>query len=260
MTIEDAVAGIAATITGRGLKCTAVRDDGSYPGKVKVSDTRMRWLEERVIVRHGPHRDLNYTILPAPRSAPEPEPGPDPGPGRPGRVPAAVLNHPALTGITAEALNALTAVLEVPFGARREQRNYAIRARRRGTGTRARAPRNGGPDASAGLTLADHILATRLRDHLGLPHAPIGVLLGVDGTTISRAITLTRGLLADERIPLPPGTPPPETIPSTPGELLAHAAAAGIPLTLPENGKTMPERFKAHRYPSTATRSKPTTK
>jgi Rhodopirellula transposase DDE domain len=33
MTIEDAVAGIAATITGRGLKCTAVRDDGSYPGQ-----------------------------------------------------------------------------------------------------------------------------------------------------------------------------------------------------------------------------------
>ena len=31
MTVEDAVAGIAATVTAGGLKCTAVRDDDATP-------------------------------------------------------------------------------------------------------------------------------------------------------------------------------------------------------------------------------------
>ena len=134
MTIDDAVAGIAATVTAQGLKCTAVRDDGTYPDGVKVSDARMRWLEDRIIIRHGPHPGWNCTILPAPRDAPGPDP--EPGPERPGRVPAPVLNHPALTGITAEDLTALAAALEIPYGARLEQRNYATRARRRGPGGR----------------------------------------------------------------------------------------------------------------------------
>ena len=42
MTREDAVAGIAATVTGQGLKCTAVLDDAQYPGGARVSDERMR--------------------------------------------------------------------------------------------------------------------------------------------------------------------------------------------------------------------------
>jgi hypothetical protein len=48
MTKEDAVAGIAATTACQGLKCTAVLDEGGCPLKVKVSDERMRHLEDRV--------------------------------------------------------------------------------------------------------------------------------------------------------------------------------------------------------------------
>ena len=66
MTKEDAVAGLAATTTYQGLKCTAVLDQGDYPGGVKVSDQRMKHLEARVIARHGTHGEWNYTLRPAP--------------------------------------------------------------------------------------------------------------------------------------------------------------------------------------------------
>jgi len=66
MTAADAVAGIAATTTYQGLKCTAVLDEGDYPDGAKVSDERMKHLEERVIARHGEHGEWNYAIGPAP--------------------------------------------------------------------------------------------------------------------------------------------------------------------------------------------------
>ena len=66
MTAEDAVAGIAATTTYQGLKCTAVLDDAGYPDGVKVSAKRMRHLEERVISRHDEHGEWNYAVRPAP--------------------------------------------------------------------------------------------------------------------------------------------------------------------------------------------------
>jgi hypothetical protein len=248
MTIGDAVSGIAATITGKGLKCTAVRDDGTYPKGIEVSDARMKYLEDRVIARHGPHPGWNYTILPVPRDVPEPEPEPE----RPGRVPAAVLNHPALTGISTEDLNDQVTALETPFGASREQRNYITRARRRGTGARVRAVRNGGgPSANTRLSLPDYVLAVRLSSHLNLPDQAIGVLLGVDRSTVSRARALAGELLAATAVPLPETAPPPQTPPQTPAELLEYAAAAGIPLTLPRNGQAMPDPFRKRQRRTT---------
>ena len=70
-----------------------------YPAGIKVSDDRMRYLEERVIERAASRGEQHYAILPAPRPAPGRGPEPGPPPGRPGRVPQDVLNHPALTGI-----------------------------------------------------------------------------------------------------------------------------------------------------------------
>jgi hypothetical protein len=243
MTIEDAVAGIAATVTARGLKCTAVTDGGRYPGGVKVSDARMKYLEDRVIDRDAFHGEWNYAIAPVPRPAPEPEPEP----ASPGRVPDAVLNHPALTGMAPEDVTALAAALEIPFAARREQENHLRRGRRR-----RNAVRNGdGSNGHRRLTLASHILALRLRGHLNLPLAAIAALLGTDKTTISHAITLTSELLASARIPLPAASPPPAAVPRTPGELLGHAAAAGIPLTIPENSQAMPEHFRPRRSRTT---------
>src|SRR6202044_1887088 len=72
MSTDDAVAGIAATITGNGLKCRAVRDDAVYPTGIQVSDDRMRYLSERVIGRAAFHGEWNYAIAPAPRPAPGP--------------------------------------------------------------------------------------------------------------------------------------------------------------------------------------------
>jgi hypothetical protein len=238
MTADDAVAGIAATITSRGLKCTAVRDDAAYPQGVKVSGSRMRHLEDRVLVRHGPHRDWNYTILAAPRPAPGPVP--EPGPERAGRCPQAMLNHPALTGMDPADVTALASALQIPCGARREQAAWA----RRG-GPRTTALSNGdGSRSTRRIDLTDYVLATRLRDHLHLTGTLIGTLLGVDPTTASHAISLTRQLLASSGTPLPPAAPPPASPPRTPDDLREYAAAAGLTLTIPQTRPKMPRHTR----------------
>ena len=248
MTADDAVAGIAATVTAGGLKCTAVRDDNIYPAGTGISDARMRYLQDRVLERDPFHGEWNYAFLPAPRPAPEPEPAPE----RPGRVPRDALNHPALTGVQPDDLASVAAALEIPFAARREQQNYTHRG-----GRRVNAVRNGGaPSRNRRLDVTGHILAARLRSHLNLPTRAIGVLLGVDPATISHATILTAELLAAARIPLPATTPPPAVLPRTPAGLLHYAAAAGSTLTIPENGQTMPAHFKP-RQRRPATRPKP---
>jgi hypothetical protein len=242
MTREDAVAGIAATVTFQGLKCAAVLDEAGYPKGAQVSDARMRHLEDRVLDRGAFHGEWNYTLLPAPR--PAPEPGPGPGPARAARVPRAALNHPALTGVPARDMTALAAALQPQFEARL-QLQYRIRH-----GRRASAARSGAPNAGRRLDATDHVLALRLRTHLNLPFKAVAALLGVDPATASHAAALAAELLRAARITLP-DTPPAGNLPRTPGELLAYAAAAGTPLTLPENGHAMPDHFRTHRYPTT---------
>jgi hypothetical protein len=115
MTREDAVAGIAATATAQGLKRTAVLDDRDYPGKVKLSGDRIRYLEDRALERDAFHGERNYAVLPAPRPAPEP------GPDLEGLAP--------LAGVAD--LPALLAAIAVPFAAAREQRLHLDRGRAR---------------------------------------------------------------------------------------------------------------------------------
>jgi hypothetical protein len=236
MTVGDAVAGIAATVTSQGLKCTAARDDGTYPDGVQVSDARMKHLEDRVLERGAFRGEWNYALLPVPRPAPEPEPAP----ARPGRVPQHVLNHPALTGIAAGDLTTLATALEAPFEARL-QLQYRIRRGRRTSAVRSSTPHGG-----RRLDVTDHLLALRLRDHLDLPVKAIGSLLGIDPATVSHATALAGELLSAARITLP-DVPQPGKLPRTPDKLLAYAAAAGIPLTLPENGQAMPDNFRTRR-------------
>jgi hypothetical protein len=240
MTAEDAVAGIAATTTYAGLKVTAVLDPGQYPTGQQVSGQRMTYLEERVLDRAADRGQWNYTVLPVPRPAPDPDPEPGPGPGRPGRCPPDVLNHPALTGLDPAALHALAAALHVPFAARREQRNYAQRG-----GRRIRAVKDGdGSNGRRRLDVTGHVLAWRLREHLHLPCQAAGALLGIDATTVSHAATLTARLLAASGIPVPPAAPPPDPLPRTRAALLEYTAAAGITLTIPDNGYPMPDHFR----------------
>jgi hypothetical protein len=224
---------IAATATRTGLTVTAVLDEGSYPKKVKVSGKAMEELEQRAVARHGFHGEWNYTLLPSPRPAPEPGP-PPPAPA--GRCGQDTLNHPALTGIDPAALTALAAALEVPFGARREQRLYRKRGGpRRGTGNTSGHNRK--------LDLTDHVLATRMRQHLNLPPKVIGALLGADGTTVSHATSLTAPLLDAQ--PPPAAAPAPGIRLRTLGDLREYAAAAGISLTLPEQPPDHPEHEQA---------------
>ena len=167
----------------------------------------MRYLHDRVLVRHGPHRDWNYTILPAPRPAPEPEPAPQPA----GRVPQEALNHPALTGMQPQDISALAAALEVPFGAHREQSGYSRRGRRRVTAIKNQDGSNG----HRRIDLTDHVLAWRLRGHLHLPVTITGALLGVDSTTVSHAATLTASCWPPpaSRCQPPPSHPAPACAP-----------------------------------------------
>jgi hypothetical protein len=102
------------------------------------------------------------------------------------------------------------------------------------------------PHGNRRLDVTGHLLALRLRDHLDLPVKAAGALLGIDPGTVSHATALAGELLAAARITLP-DAPLPGKPPRTPDELLAYAAAAGIPLTLPENGQAMPDHFRTRR-------------
>jgi hypothetical protein len=241
MTIEDAVAGIAATTTFQGLKCTAVIDGAAYPKGREVSGERMRHLEDRVLQRHREHGDWNYTVLPAPRPAPPPAPQPGPGQAR-----RAMLAHPALTGITPADLADLARTLEVPFRALREQHAYARRGGHRKKAAPATAPR--------GLGVTDHLIALRLRQHAGLPPALIACLLGVDRTTISHATTQAWQLITRQRITLPPpAAPAPATPILSPADLAAYATANDITINIPDTKPTQkwPKYAKRWRPPPT---------
>jgi transposase len=221
MTADDAVAGIAATVTSQGLKCTAVRDDGGYPDGVKVSDQRMRYLEDRVLDRGPFHGEWNYTVLPAPRPAPEPGPGPA------GPDPAMTAALAALAGIPDPA--ALAGAVTVPLQAAREQRLHLARggARRKPTG----------PKGPLGLPLDAVIAAAAAHHAAGVSYPLLARLLGVGTSTVSGLARWATPALARHGIIPRPGR---ATI-RTPGQLTEHAAARGITIPPPpvtDNGDT----------------------
>src|SRR5579859_7027079 len=63
-TLDEAVAGIAATVTSQGLKCTAVRDDADYPLGQNPSGQRRCYLEDHLLARHDFRGEWNYAALP----------------------------------------------------------------------------------------------------------------------------------------------------------------------------------------------------
>ena len=130
-------------------------------------------------------------------------------------------------------VTALAAALQVPYGARREQHLYSRRGRGRVNAEGAAPPRK--------IDLLDHVLALRLRDHLRLPQAVTGALLGVDRTTVGHAVSLASDLLAASGIGLPPAAPPPGIRLRTTDDLRDYAAAAGIALTMPQTGPRQPK-------------------
>ena len=202
-------------------------DGSTYPAGTQVSDEKMKDTEDRALTRHGFHGEWNYTFPPVPRPAPPPQPRP----ARPCRCAQDILNHPALTGMDPADLTALAAALDIPSRARREQRLYTLRGRGRVNREGAAPPRK--------LDLTDHLLATRLRQHLNLPVRLTAALLGVNPTTISHATSRTASLLAG--IPQPPAAPPPAIRLHTLQDLRAYAASHGITITGPHPARPLPD-------------------
>jgi len=223
---------IGAVTTRAGLTVRAVLDENPHPAGREVGEERMKDTG-RYLTRHDWHGEWNYTVRPAPQR----DPGPEPEPASPARLASREsLSRPALTGMAPEGLAALAAALEIPFGARRDQRNYLHRR-----GPRVNAVRNGsGSNGRRRISLPDHVLAIRLRDHLGLTGTAIGALLGVDRTTVSHADRLTRQLLADHAIPLPPAAPPPARRIRPLDDLHEYAASHGIEITAPPSRADTP--------------------
>jgi hypothetical protein len=195
-----------------------VLDENRYPAGARISDEQIKDIEDRALTPHAFHGDWNYTFAAVPRPAPPPPAPPPP----PGLCDPAALDHPALTGLDPADLAALAAALDAPYRGHREQQRYARSGR-----PRARPGRAGGHNRK--LDLAGHVIATRLRAHLGLPVRLIAVLLGTDPTTISHATSRTAALLAQA----PPATRPPAAAPPairlrTLDDLREYAARHGI--------------------------------
>ena len=211
---------IAAVTTGTGLTVAAVLDDNPYPTGIQISDAQIKDLEDRALTRHSFHGEWNCTFPPVPRPAPPPEPEP----AHPGRGGQDILSYPALTGMNPADLTALAAALDLPFRARREQHLCTRRGRGRINAEGAAPPRKPG--------LPDHLLATRLRQHLHLPLKVTGALPGADSATVSHAVSLTASLLAGQDPP--PAVPPPAIRLRTLDDLRDYAAGHGI--TIPATG------------------------
>ena len=209
---EVIVQAIAATTTRTGLTVHAELDTGLYPTGVQVSDQQMAALP---ITRHGFHGDWNYCLHPRAGGT---RAGRASQPQQPIGWDRTALAHPALTGLTRPALSELAAGLTTAWATHRE----ASLNQRRGAGRR-RAP---GAGARPRLDLTDRILATLLHLRLRLPQPEIARLLGVDRTTISRTIRVTRQLLHQHGTTIEPATVRLYTL----ADLAEFASTSGITL------------------------------
>jgi Rhodopirellula transposase DDE domain len=221
---------VSAITTTTGLTATAVLDTRPYPAGQEVTDAEIRDICERYLNRHGFHGDWNYTVLPRPRPAPPPAPRRPPPP----RVPAAALNHPALTGAGPAALLAWAQSLEGAIAALG------------GPGRK----RTGPPPR---LTAADLVTAARIRAHLGLPLHVLAPLLGISPSLLSRRLRPAAAAIAASPQP-PPAAPPPPAPPRSRTALAAYAARHRIDLTTqpPGQAHTAPEAtLKAPDTPQT---------
>jgi hypothetical protein len=212
---EVIVSTIAATTTRTGLRVRAGLDNGSYPTGAHISDAQ---LEALPLKRHDWHGDWNYALAPA---APTPLPAPrPPGPPRPD---LAWLAHPALTGMPATHLDALTAALTTPSGQLREARLN----RRRGY----RPPQHTGTGRPPVLTLTDRLLATILCDRHGMPQTAIAALCQTRHQTINKHIGAIRQAIRQSGHTI---SPSPRQLPTL-QDLYQYAT---------ENGITIPGKIK----------------
>ncbi|WSI35860.1 transposase [Streptomyces sp. NBC_01341] len=132
-----------------------------------------------------------------------------------------VLAHQVFTGVSRGHLACLVEELADPWQAVVEGRRYEARggARKRGAGAGVRHR----------LVFVDRVVATLIHLRHDLPHAALGLLFGVDRSTITRAIGETRGLLAERGCAVPDR---PGLRLRTLADVFAYAKAEGIALRL----------------------------
>lgn len=137
------------------------------------------------------------------------------------RVNRAVLAHRLFTGISQQHLGCLVEELAAPWRAGLEGGRHAARG-----GARKRAA---GAGARHQLVFVDRLVATLIHLRHDLPHSVLGLLFGVDRSTITRAIGEIRPLLAERGCAVPdrPGLRL-RTLP----DVFAYAQAEGIELRL----------------------------
>ncbi|MER8062691.1 transposase family protein, partial [Streptomyces sp. NPDC094022] len=106
-----------------------------------------------------------------------------------------VLAHRLFTGLSRSHLACLVDELAEPWRARAEGRRHATRG-----GARKRAA---GAGARHRLVFVDRLVATLIHLRHDLPHSVLGLLFGVDRSTITRAIGEVRTLLAERGCAVP---------------------------------------------------------
>jgi hypothetical protein len=148
----------------------------------------------------------------------------------------AVLSHPVLTGISREHLGGLIEELADPWLAQLESQ---LRDRRGGR-DRLRA-KGAGPDHA--LPFVDRVIATLVILRFQLPHAALGVLYGVDRSTITRAVHEVRPLLAQRGFAVPER---PGIRLRTLADVFAYADAEGVELRI-DGTEVQVRRPAAHK-------------
>ncbi|WP_309031977.1 helix-turn-helix domain-containing protein, partial [Streptomyces alfalfae] len=101
----------------------------------------------------------------------------------------AVLAHRVFMGVSQRHLILLVEEVAVPWQAGLEGRRHVVRGRAR--------ERAAGAGARHQLVFIDRLVATLIHLRHDLPHSVLGLLFGVDRSTITRAITEVRALLAE---------------------------------------------------------------
>lgn len=107
----------------------------------------------------------------------------------------AVLAHRLFTGVSRQHLACLAKELAAPWQAGLEGRRHAARG-----GVRKRAA---GAGARHRLVFVDRLVVTLIHLRHDLPHSVLGLLFGVDRSTITRAIVEIRPLLAERGCAVP---------------------------------------------------------
>jgi transposase len=186
---EVVLASISTTTTATGLRVHAQLDTGTYPTGTTISATDLAGLP---LTRHTFHGDWNYVLHPGLPAAPDiidlyKNVNTD---SHADWWNPAMLADPGLTGMTSDALHALTSALALlPDAA---------------------APTRGGRPWR--LAFADQVLATVLHHHTALPARPLAVLFNTSHAAMHRVLTRITRLLQQHGTTIPPATRPPAAL------------------------------------------------